>query len=889
MKSIKSMKQSIILTGILIVLAPCLYFLSRYNYNLFHIVIEFFTVLLGILIFTITIISRKYNSHSFIERLGYGMLAVAVIVFLHTITYKGMNIVSGYDANLPTQLWISLNYIQSISILTAIILLKIKLKSWIFIAAYTLSALVLIYLCFARIFPDCFIEGKGLTPFKIISEYIIISIYLVSLILLFTKRRKEIRQQYKGFSFALIALILAEFMFTLYSDVFGIQNFLGHYIRLIGLLIIYLNIVLVNIQEPFNTMFRDLKKSEMNLIKSEKKFRLLFEDAPIGYQSLNIEGRLIGVNEAWLKLFKVERDEVIGKWLGDFMTEDSRVEFKKNFRLFADSGIACDGVYEMLTKTKEVLLINITGKIIYDDEGNFKKTQCILQSITAQVKAEKKLIESERRFIAAQKMAHVGNWELTLDTNKIWGSQEAFNIYGIEYDSPYLDLELIQNGVLPEYRKSLDKALEALVTKNVNYDEVFEIKKSDTGELCFVHSIAMLEVDKNDKAVKVVGTLQDITKQKKGEEEITKFRTISDKALHGNVICDLDGIIIYINDFSAQIHGYTYEELIGQHFSVFHNETQLEGVEQISEVLQKDGFFTSTELWHVHKDGTEFPMLMNGNIIADKNGIPKNVTIMSVDITESKRLEEEKAKLDAHLNQQQRLESIGTLAGGVAHEINNPINGIMNYGQLIKDIPEINSQASEYANEIINESDRISTIVKNLLHFSREGKQEHSYSMIEDIINNTTSLIKTIIKHDQIDLVVDISKDLPMIKCRSQQIQQVIMNLLTNARDTLNEKYPGYNEDKIIKLYFEQFDKGKRKWIRITVEDHGMGISKSIQATIFSPFFSTKERDKGTGLGLSISHGIVKDHHGEITYETEEGLYTKFYLDLPIDNEWELE
>lgn len=244
--------------------------------------------------------------------------------------------------------------------------------------------------------------------------------------------------------------------------------------------------------------------------------------------------------------------------------------------------------------------------------------------------------------------------------------------------------------------------------------------------------------------------------------------------------------------------------------------------------------------------------------------------------------------MEAHISQQQRLESIGILAGGVAHEINNPLNGIMNYGQLILDSLDADTKNAEFAKEIVSESNRIAVIVKNLLQFSRNEKQQYSTATIKDIVESTLSLINTVMKHDQIDLQIDIPEDLPQLKCRSQQIQQVIMNLMTNARDTLNEKYPGYHEDKIIKLNCKQFNKEDRKWIRITVEDHGNGIPEAIKGKIFEPFYSSKSRDAGTGLGLSISHGLIKDHHGELSFETEEGKYTRFHIDLPIDNGWKL-
>ncbi len=246
-------------------------------------------------------------------------------------------------------------------------------------------------------------------------------------------------------------------------------------------------------------------------------------------------------------------------------------------------------------------------------------------------------------------------------------------------------------------------------------------------------------------------------------------------------------------------------------------------------------------------------------------------------------------QLEESITKKQRLESIGTLASGVAHEINNPLNGILNYGQLILDLENIEDTAKVYAKEIIHESERVAVIVKNLLDFSRQNKQNHSYANIEDIIGNTISLANTIIKHDQIDLQVNIPKNLSKIKCRSQQIQQVLMNLVTNARDALNEKYQGYHENKIINVTCEEFDKEDRKWIAISVRDNGIGVPDEIKEKIFDPFFSTKDKNSGTGLGLSISYGIVEDHHGEILLDTQKDEYTQFTVILPCDNGWKLE
>ncbi len=281
----------------------------------------------------------------------------------------------------------------------------------------------------------------------------------------------------------------------------------------------------------------------------------------------------------------------------------------------------------------------------------------------------------------------------------------------------------------------------------------------------------------------------------------------------------------------------------------------------------------------VYVDVTVVPIRFNG-----KDG----ELVFARDITERKLHMQKEQELAAQLRQQQKLEAIGTLAGGVAHEINNPINGIMNYAQLILDVSDKDAKGLTYAREIIHETERISMIVKNLLQFSRQEKQSHSNASIYDIINQTISLVNTIIKKDQINLDICLDEQLPDIKCRSQQIQQVIMNLLTNARDALNEKYPDYDENKIIRLRCHEYQSEGRRWLRLTVRDNGIGIRQELGERIFEPFFSTKPKEIGTGLGLSISYGIVSEHHGKMTFESEVGQFTVFIIDLPVDNGWSI-
>ncbi|HVI03022.1 MAG TPA: ATP-binding protein [Enhygromyxa sp.] len=254
---------------------------------------------------------------------------------------------------------------------------------------------------------------------------------------------------------------------------------------------------------------------------------------------------------------------------------------------------------------------------------------------------------------------------------------------------------------------------------------------------------------------------------------------------------------------------------------------------------------------------------------------------IATDITARKLAEADKLRLEAQLRQQQRLESVGTLASGVAHEINNPIQGIMNYADLILARAHDKELVVDFTAEILTESERIATIVRNLLAFSRqEAEQTPELCAVQRLIDATLSLIRAVVRKDDIELRIDVPEDLHEIRCRPQQLQQIIMNLVANSRDALNERHRDGGR-KTIEIRARNFERGGRDWVRISVEDCGTGIPEHIRARIFDPFFTTKGRDQGTGLGLAVSHGIAVEHGGELWVESELGVGSTFHLDLP--------
>jgi PAS domain S-box-containing protein len=247
--------------------------------------------------------------------------------------------------------------------------------------------------------------------------------------------------------------------------------------------------------------------------------------------------------------------------------------------------------------------------------------------------------------------------------------------------------------------------------------------------------------------------------------------------------------------------------------------------------------------------------------------------ILLRDITEEKAHQAETMRAG-------QLASIGELAAGVAHEINNPINGIINYAQILLDETE-NSANAEMHQRIIKEGERIAEIVRNLLFFARQRDEEAEVVRVEDVIDDSLALIKHQFQKDGIIMTLEKENNLPEIRVNPQQLQQVFLNLLSNARHALNERYPARDLQKKIEIRSQQVKIRNRKYVRTSFKDWGTGISPEIIGKIFDPFFSSKEPGEGTGLGLSISHGLVKDFNGSLQVESEPGRYTAMTVDLP--------
>jgi signal transduction histidine kinase len=260
--------------------------------------------------------------------------------------------------------------------------------------------------------------------------------------------------------------------------------------------------------------------------------------------------------------------------------------------------------------------------------------------------------------------------------------------------------------------------------------------------------------------------------------------------------------------------------------------------------------------------------------IKDANGEVKSVIELSRDITE-------KINLQAGATRSRHLASLGELAAGVAHEINNPVNNIINYAQILIDEFQEEGKDNEVPRRIIKDGDRIAVIVRSLLSFARIRKEEKSVMYLNEVFSDTLALTSAQLRKDGIHLKANIPSKFLKIPIHPQQIQQVFLNMISNARYALNQRYPGTDERKILEISCEETTMDSKPYISIMFYDHGIGIPATIIDKVVNPFFSTKSSRVGTGLGLSISHGIISEHGGKMLINSVEGEYTKITINLP--------
>lgn len=366
-------------------------------------------------------------------------------------------------------------------------------------------------------------------------------------------------------------------------------------------------------------------------------------------------------------------------------------------------------------------------------------------------------------------------------------------------------------------------------------------------------------------------------KLKSSRQELVTAKAFTDNIIRSMnnslLVVNKDQTIRAANQATYDLLGYTREELLGKPFSMIIAEGFYSGI-GLDDLISK-GFTRNIETTYFSKYGEKIRMLFSASVIFNEEGKFEGIVCVAQDIT-----------MQTETMRAGHLASIGELAAGVAHEINNPVNSIINFAQIMVDeIKRGETPTDEIPARIIKEGDRVASIVSSLLSFARENEKEKRPIDVRDVINEVLALTETQIRKDGINLNVDLPENTHKILADFQQIEQVFLNILNNARYALNQKHSHAHPKKNLIIHGGEETVDDILYLVITFIDYGTGIPSTILDKIYNPFFSTKPSGIGTGLGLAISHGIITDHGGKLIFESHYGDYTKVDVLLPAITE----
>ncbi len=368
---------------------------------------------------------------------------------------------------------------------------------------------------------------------------------------------------------------------------------------------------------------------------------------------------------------------------------------------------------------------------------------------------------------------------------------------------------------------------------------------------------------------------RDTTERNAAEEQIREQATLLDKAQDAIIAQDLEHRIIFWNKGAENLYGWTAKEAIGKkNNELLYKRGSFEFIEAYRSVIEKGEWMG--ELHHVNKKGEEVIVESRWTLVRDNGGNPKSVLVIDTNIMERK-------KLEAQFLRAQRMESVGTLASGIAHDLNNILSPIMMVLQLLrKRLTDENSR--ELLDMLDMSAQRGADLIRQVLSFARGPEGSRTILQLRYIISEIERILRETFPRS-IEIDTDIPKDLWAISGDPTQLHQVFMNLCVNARDAISSS--GRLSISAENIFMDEegtrtnIDANIGPYVVITVSDTGTGIPPEIMGRIFEPFFTTKEPGKGTGLGLSAAFGIVKGHGGFINVHSDIGKGTQFKVYLP--------
>jgi len=634
--------------------------------------------------------------------------------------------------------------------------------------------------------------------------------------------------------------------------------------------------------DDIREMIREKENIIKNLQEMENKYRTLFENAN--------EAILVAQDLEWKfcnpraeQLFGYSQKELSSQPLTEFIHKEDRGIVKERHQKRI-SGENPPSVYNfrILDKNRNIKWVELNVAIIEWMER--PATLCFLKDITDRKHAEAVVRASEKRWQSIIENAAIGIYQVTDQGKFTLVNPMLARIFGFKSPDDFLSIvkNISELYLRPEDRLPI---LHEMNSKGFVDGAEAQFRHKD-GRTIWIKINARVIKDTPGKII-YEGFMSDITDvklaQKASQESELWVRNIF-KSLNESVfVITPDRIFLDMNEAAQKMFGYTKKELLNVSSEIVHvdHEHHLKFGKKMKEVIHK-GEITDFQFKMRRKNGGIFPSEHTASLMADKEGNPIGIVSVIRDLSEQKKMGEEKTKLEAQLQQAQKMEAIGTLAGGIAHDFNNLLMGIQGHTSLMLIKIDPSHPHFRHLMGIEDNVKSAADLTRQLLGFARGGKYEVKPVNLNSIVNDSSEIFGRTKK--EITIHREVQKELWTVEVDQTQIEQVLLNLYVNAWQAMSGTGKLHLKTKNVTLdeiFVKRYGVKPGRYVKISVADTGIGMDKATQQKIFDPFFTTKEKSRGTGLGLASAYGIIKNHDGLINVYSEIGKGATFNIYLP--------
>ena len=495
-------------------------------------------------------------------------------------------------------------------------------------------------------------------------------------------------------------------------------------------------------------------------------------------------------------------------------------------------------------------------------------------------RAEERTQQVAAQLAHAQQLTHIGSWEWILSTGAAIWSEELCHIYGVIPDEIGRALETYLQYVHPEDREFTRRTLEGGLRAHTMFSFDHRIVRAD-GTPRILHAEGGVVLDHTGVPVRMIGTAQDITERRRVEDALhetqERFRSAFEHSGTGMALQGLDGRYVRVNHALCEMLGYSEDELLAATCEETPPDESAVPRENERRMLAGALSYYEREQRYTHKQGHVVTARVSVSLVRDAVGRPMNVLLQFQDLTQHRVLEQQ-------LRQAQKMEAIGRLAGGVAHDFNNMLTVIAGRTEMMLARLGAGHALRENLQLIRTTAARASRLTQQLLAFSRRQILHPSVLDLNAVAHGLREMLSRLLGED-VELVTLLPPPAKTVRADLTQVEQILVNLAVNARDAMPRGGRLTIATATVELdeVFAGDHPGARpgRYGMISVSDTGLGMGPEVQAQLFEPFFTTKDVGRGTGLGLATVYGIVKQHAGHIAFKSELGRGSTFYIYLP--------